>query len=481
MATTTPPIPLPLPFPYAFEDVLGSEQEGSNNSPFWETLSKVVQHVCGFVIVGLGTVLGSYTMTVALPPLLFAAAALASCALLGVGLWYLFKDLFKGVCQEHFPIQATIDNLTELPANLRGDIPHAAALQRVFEYIAIHRAKWENVLLTNPDWPCDILVVDKQPYLQLRLTIGGDVNKPIRMGVSADNGDLVAISEVKAIANAQASFLQRIIYPNIFESLKECQSPENRGGVLPLYHCLNVDSSNHDNKQQFIIQKLCKGGDLQSLLNAQVDGSDILSLGQKKVIAQDIFEGLLNMHRAGLLHKNLEPANIHCDTRAYLTNFDLTVNPNEVEKDAEDNKDVHYQFKINSKGPLKYQSPETLHCDFYNQKSEVYALGLILYELFKGQQYPDMIGLTTFDEFKAKFPWDDSSLPEGTLDDLLARMLDPDPTERITLGSAFEAYRAIPTDCLILEYEIDHTSIGAENPDGSKPSEAVPSVVVPQE
>jgi len=458
MSGATPPIAQSQAFPYAFKDVLGSEEEGSNNSQFLETLSKIVQHVCGVIIAGIGAVLGYFAMTAALPPLLFTAAVLASCALLGVGLWYLLKDLFKDVCKENFPVQATIDHLTELQENFRGTIPCASALQRVFEYIAIHRDKWENVLLTNPDWPCDILVVDKQPYLQLCITVNEDDNKPIRMGVNADNGDLVAISEVKATASEQVSFSQKIIYPKVFESLKECQSPENRGGVLPLYHCLNVDSPDHDEKRQFIIQKLCKGKDLQSLLDAQQEDSDTLSLGQKKVIAQDLFEGLFNMHRAGLLHKNLEPANIHCDTRAYLTNFDLTVNPSEVEKDEDEKEDVNYRLKISSEGNIKYQSPETLLYKFYYQKSEVYSLGLILYELFKGDPYPDMTGLKTFDEFKAKSPWGDRPIPEGTLDHLLASMLAPDARERMTLKNAFEAYRAIPTDSLTLEYEIDRTS-----------------------
>lgn len=116
-----------------------------------------------------------------------------------------------------------------------------------------------------------------------------------------------------------------------------------------------------------------------------VDGEDLASLlrrigrlpPDKAVeIARQLCAGLAAAHTKGVLHRDLKPANIMLDGRGQvvITDFGLAG----VADDIRGN-------EIRSGTPA-YMSPEQLAGKEVSTRSDIYALGLVLYEVFTGKR-----------------------------------------------------------------------------------------------
>jgi serine/threonine-protein kinase len=116
-----------------------------------------------------------------------------------------------------------------------------------------------------------------------------------------------------------------------------------------------------------------------------VDGEDLASLlrrigrlpSDKAIqIARQLCAGLAAAHEQGVLHRDLKPSNVMIDGRgrARITDFGLAC-PAEQVSGAE----------IRDGTPA-YMAPEQIAGKGVSVKSDLYALGLVLYELFTGKQ-----------------------------------------------------------------------------------------------
>ena len=115
-----------------------------------------------------------------------------------------------------------------------------------------------------------------------------------------------------------------------------------------------------------------------------VDGEDLASLlrrigrfPQDRAIelARQICAGLAAAHDGGVVHRDLKPANIMLDGggRIRITDFGLAGATGEVLR----------------AGTPAYMAPEQLSGGEVTPRSDIYALGLVLYELFTGQRALD--------------------------------------------------------------------------------------------
>jgi len=115
-----------------------------------------------------------------------------------------------------------------------------------------------------------------------------------------------------------------------------------------------------------------------------IDGEDLASLlrrigrlpGDKAVeIARQLCAGLAAAHDKGVLHRDLKPANVMIDGRgrARITDFGLAGLAEEIQG-----------AEIRSGTPA-YMAPEQLEGREVSVRSDVYALGLVLYEIFTGK------------------------------------------------------------------------------------------------
>src|SRR5215470_659675 len=116
-----------------------------------------------------------------------------------------------------------------------------------------------------------------------------------------------------------------------------------------------------------------------------IDGEDLSALlkkvgrlpGDKAVeIARRLCAGLAAAHDDGVLHRDLKPANVMIDERGRprITDFGLAVVSKELRGEEV------------MAGTPAYMAPEQLTGKEVTQRSDIYALGLVLYELFTGKR-----------------------------------------------------------------------------------------------
>jgi predicted Ser/Thr protein kinase len=116
-----------------------------------------------------------------------------------------------------------------------------------------------------------------------------------------------------------------------------------------------------------------------------VDGEDLASLLRRigrlppdkaLEIARQLCAGLAAAHRAGILHRDLKPANVMLDGRgrAVMTDFGLAAVADQIQAS-----DVR-------SGTPAYMSPEQLAGQEVTVRSDIYSLGLVLYEIFTGRR-----------------------------------------------------------------------------------------------
>ena len=165
-----------------------------------------------------------------------------------------------------------------------------------------------------------------------------------------------------------------------------------------------------------------------------VDGEDLASAlrrmgrpAKEKAleIARQLCAGLEAAHQNGVLHRDLKPANVMVDDRGRVRITDFGLAGFAVELEA---------HEIRS-GTPQYMAPEQLAGKEVSKRSDIYALGLILFELFSGRKYRDEVGKTATaigsrpDETSVSL----SSVMEDVdpvIERVVSRCLAEDPTQR---------------------------------------------------
>lgn len=124
--------------------------------------------------------------------------------------------------------------------------------------------------------------------------------------------------------------------------------------------------------QTFLSMEYIDGEDLSSLLHrvGRLAGDRALE------IARELCAGLAAAHAAGVIHRDLKPANIMVDRRGHvrITDFGLALT----------NEDPSNASEI--AGTPAYMAPEQLAGAGATARSDLYSLGLVLYELFTGRR-----------------------------------------------------------------------------------------------
>jgi serine/threonine-protein kinase len=176
-----------------------------------------------------------------------------------------------------------------------------------------------------------------------------------------------------------------------------------------------------------------------------VDGEDLATLlkrigrlppAKALEIARQLCAGLAAAHDKGVLHRDLKPSNIMIDGqgRARITDFGLAVRP---EDELAEGRIV---------GTPAYMSPEQLAGRAATVKSDLYALGLVLYEIFTGKK---AFEAATLAEWKRKHAQETPTAPSSHLAEVdpavervILRCLEKDPRQRP--ASALAVAAALP-------------------------------------
>ncbi len=172
-----------------------------------------------------------------------------------------------------------------------------------------------------------------------------------------------------------------------------------------------------------------------------VDGEDLASLlrrigrlpEDKAVeIARQLCAGLQAAHDEGVLHRDLKPANVMLDGRgrAKITDFGLA-GATEGITGAEARA-----------GTPQYMAPEQASGETLSKQTDIYSLGLVLYELFTGKRALEFTSVDELARLQQSTPTSPSTHVSGldpAVERAILRCLEPAPANRPSSAAALAA------------------------------------------
>lgn len=138
-------------------------------------------------------------------------------------------------------------------------------------------------------------------------------------------------------------------------------------------HVVNVFDQGQDGEMAYLVMEYLPGITLRELLREQKR----LTLPQTITIMDAILSGLAAAHRAGIVHRDVKPENVLLaeDGRIKIGDFGLAR--------ATSANTATGQMLL---GTIAYLAPELVTRGTADARSDIYALGIMLYEMLAGEQ-----------------------------------------------------------------------------------------------
>lgn len=136
---------------------------------------------------------------------------------------------------------------------------------------------------------------------------------------------------------------------------------------------IKVFAWGRDGKKEFIVMELFEGVLLRDLLH---EGS--LNPKQNRIdMLLQITSALDHIHSKGIVHRDFCPRNILVNGKGEVKVFDFGLSV-EIE--------LVKKLRGNRTGTLAYMAPELIKRQHTDQRCDIYALGITMYEIFAGQR-----------------------------------------------------------------------------------------------
>lgn len=136
---------------------------------------------------------------------------------------------------------------------------------------------------------------------------------------------------------------------------------------------------------RFLIMDHVRGTDLITVLKRHISDDEPMGISVIVRLAIDIVAGLEAIARCGIVHRDLKPANILIDDtgRAKIIDFGIATTIREE----------HFTEEHHVLGTSGYMSPEQWAGNDVDQRSDIYALGIVLLEMLTGLLPPQRADL----------------------------------------------------------------------------------------
>lgn len=234
--------------------------------------------------------------------------------------------------------------------------------------------------------------------------LGAGALSTVRLGVQLSLNKPVAIKQFTGLAGLSAGE----ITPSM---RRELRKTIEQNAEIDSQFVLSVLDMNVDAEVPYAVTELCAGGNLRALMDGQqIEPNIALSIFRQMVI------GLGAAHKNGMVHGDLKPENILITRRGNVKIADLGFSKL-AQSDTASQQRAYVGY-----ASLGYLAPEMFRQDrTYTVGSDIYALGIILYELLVGRlpgrrsPLPSQVV---------------EGLPEG-IDDLFDTMADDDHASRV--------------------------------------------------
>ncbi|CAG8497959.1 10394_t:CDS:2 [Paraglomus occultum] len=179
-------------------------------------------------------------------------------------------------------------------------------------------------------------------------------------GWSQRNPDLIILKRLNNSNNVTTDFLKELAAYHQFSTM-----------VTHVVRCYGISHCPITN-EYIVVTSYAEDGDLRQYISKNFDN---FTLQHKIITLRDIAVGLVTIHRAGLLHKDLHTGNIlRSGSWTMISDLGLCWNNASVAGTEE-----------TVRGVLPYVAPEVLRGMAYTRAADVYSVGMIMYELWSGR------------------------------------------------------------------------------------------------
>lgn len=198
----------------------------------------------------------------------------------------------------------------------------------------------------------------------------------------------------------------------------------NHRSIVSIYDTVSCDDT------EAIVMELIDGATLRELLDT-TSPADMAEVGR---IVSEVCEALDVAHGAGVVHRDIKPSNILLATngRVVVTDFGIA----KAEQSAELTNTGHVM------GTAKYLAPEQVSGDPVDGRSDLYSLGVVLYEAVCGRApFTGDTSLATAiarTQRDAQPPRQIRPACSAQLEGVLLRSMQRDPDHRFATGSDFK-------------------------------------------
>jgi serine/threonine protein kinase/Tol biopolymer transport system component len=211
-------------------------------------------------------------------------------------------------------------------------------------------------------------------------------------------------------------------HPLLLERLRQearAAAALNHPGICTIYEI------GEHRRQPFIAMELLEGQTLKDWLTGAPGPA-----GELANLAIQIAEALQSAHASGIVHRDIKPANLFItrDGRAKILDFGLAkLRPGLSVRDgaaapAASTEVTNPGLPV---GTMAYMSPEQVRGEAVDHRSDIFSLGVVLYEMLAGRK--------AFGGSTDVLTYDPPDLPQATpagLNQIVRRCLDKDPARR---------------------------------------------------